>query len=92
VTSSRLHSCPRDSRCGPQNPAKDPCNTASSISDGSAARSRERFQAEPDVGPTQPDINPSWVGTADVRQQGKPVKTVEPFFSGTHLYEDEPTW
>jgi RHS repeat-associated protein len=36
--------------------------------------------------------NPRWVGNGRTifNNKGKPVKQYEPFFSGTHLYEDEP--
>ncbi|MBE8989895.1 SpvB/TcaC N-terminal domain-containing protein [Nostoc sp. LEGE 12450] len=43
---------------------------------------------KPKLAPT----NPRWVGNgrAVYNNKGKPVKQYEPFFSSTHLYEDEP--
>ncbi|MBC7535214.1 MAG: insecticidal toxin complex protein, partial [Ferruginibacter sp.] len=38
------------------------------------------------------DVNPRWVGNGRtiLNNKGKPVKQYEPYFSTTHLYEDEP--
>ncbi|MCW5203865.1 peptidoglycan DD-metalloendopeptidase family protein [Desulfobulbus sp. US4] len=47
---------------------------------------------EADDEPIQEHTESRWVGTGRIvyNNKGKPVKQYEPFFSSTHLYEDEP--
>lgn len=59
-----------------------------SYSDGFGREVQQKVQAEPKLAPTEP----RWVGNGRTifNNKGKPVKQYEPFFSATHLYEDEP--
>ncbi|MBD2114977.1 MULTISPECIES: SpvB/TcaC N-terminal domain-containing protein [Cyanophyceae] len=72
-------------------------------SDGFGREIQTVIQAEPGLAPVRDtngilkcsqnlqQTNPRWVGTGRTifNNKGKPVKQYEPFFSPTHLYEDE---
>jgi RHS repeat-associated protein len=82
---------------------KSKIQTSLAYSDGFGRIVQTKIQAEPGLAPVrdadgvlkcsqnlQP-TNPRWVGTGRTifNNKGKPVKQYEPFFSPTHLYEDE---
>ncbi|MEP0919547.1 FG-GAP-like repeat-containing protein [Leptolyngbya sp. DQ-M1] len=72
-------------------------------SDGFGREIQTKIQAEPGLAPRRDadgvlrcsenlqETNPRWVGTGRTifNNKGKPVKQYEPFFSPTHLYENE---
>ncbi len=72
-------------------------------SDGFGREIQQKIQAEPGLAPVrdaqgvlrcnqnQQPTDPRWVGTGRTifNNKGKPVKQYEPFFSPTHIYEDE---
>ena len=72
-------------------------------SDGFGREIQQKIQAEPGLAPMRDDrgvlrcnenpqpTDPRWVGTGRTifNNKGKPVKQYEPFFSPTHIYEDE---
>ena len=72
-------------------------------SDGFGREIQQKIQAEPGLAPVrdaqgvlrcnenQQFTDPRWVGTGRTifNNKGKPVKQYEPFFSPTHIYEDE---
>src|SRR5207244_1865452 len=74
-------------KCGPDQAvlAGDPPTATGDVRPGDLVRNPNRDVVR---GPAAP----RWVGTGRTvyNNKGKPVKQYEPFFSSTHLYEDEP--
>ncbi|RLL55049.1 toxin [Mariprofundus sp. EBB-1] len=60
-------------------------------SDGFGNVVMAKMQAEPDHTKPESERVPRWIGNGRtvLNNKGKPIKQYEPFFSDTHLYEDE---
>ena len=78
----------RENHVNSPNGNPSPVQVSLSYSDGFGREVQKKIEAEP--GNTLTD--PRWVGNGRTifNNKGKPVKQYEPFFSSTHLYEDEP--